>query len=114
MDAAIAAMREDPELDKPALKEPMVRLREDAVAARGSTLALIETVMARHERVQHDKRKAAWVERSDASWTLMPGFGVEGLPNYEGTYLHPFRIVNAYSMLSDVGLIHGGPVDAEA
>jgi len=44
----------------------------------------------------------------------MPGFGLddESPPNYEGLYLHPFRVVNTYSMLGDLGLVRGGQ-DAE-
>jgi hypothetical protein len=68
---------------------------------------LIDAVMHRHLRVQQLKRKAPWIEPG-VHWTLMPGeHRVEGgtLPNWQNTYLHPFKIPNAYSLLGDLGYV---------
>jgi hypothetical protein len=37
----------------------------------------------------------------------MPGFGVGGdsPPRYRDTWIHPFRIGNAYSILADLGRV---------
>ena len=73
----------------------------------------MEAILDRHARVQRKKRKSRWSDRGERL-VLMPGFGLddESPPNYEGLYLHPFRVVNTYSMLGDLGLVRGGQ-DAE-
>jgi hypothetical protein len=39
--------------------------------------------------------------------TLIPGFGDSNEKPWahDGTYLHPFRVTNAYSLLADLGRI---------
>lgn len=104
MDRSIEGLRSEPSLDPIQLVEPILRLREDAVAASASTPALADMVLRRHERVQNDKAKAAWIERG-AHWTLMPGenrVSAEAPPVWQDTYLHPFKIPNAYSILGDL------------
>ena len=45
------------------LIEPVLRLRDDLVAATASKAALADTMLYRHERVQKDKAKAPWIEQ---------------------------------------------------
>jgi hypothetical protein len=87
---------------------------EDAARATASPAALLEAVMTRHERVQGEKRKPAWVDRS-ASWTLMPGTPVQDGPPAAPAagFLHPYRVVNAYSLLQDLKLVKGVRHDGE-
>ena len=90
-------------------------MRNEASVALTSRTALVGTILERHERVQKAKRKAVWIDRG-ASWTLMPGFGFaeEAAPDFDGSYLHPFRIQNAYSFLSDLGKVSVATGDADA
>jgi hypothetical protein len=87
---------------------------EDAARATASPAALLEAVMTRHERVQGEKRKPTWVDRS-AAWTLMPGTPVQdGQPAAPAIgYLHPYRVLNAYSLLQDLQLVKGVRPDGE-
>jgi hypothetical protein len=102
LDEAVRQLREWIELDRTELIQPIVELRDDAASAVLSPTALLETLALRHERVQRQKRKSAWIDRS-RKWTLLPGFGVGGeSPEYTAVYIHPFRIINAYSMLNDL------------
>jgi hypothetical protein len=75
---------------------------------------LLDAVLTRHERVQHDKRKPVWVSRSGA-WTLMPGTPVlEPRPLDEpDAFLHPYRVHNAYSLMHDLQLVKGVPSHEE-
>ena len=107
LDRAIAQLRAQPALDRIELIEPLAQLREDAAAGRGSERDLAETVLRRHEQVQRAKRKIPWIDR-ESHWTLMPGearVDPEALPIWQGSYLHPFKIPNAYSLLGDLGRV---------
>jgi hypothetical protein len=105
LDKALSEVNQEPALTAAGLVDSLEKLRSDAFAVV-SREDLIATVLARHERVQKTKRKAVWIERG-ASWTLMPGFGVaeDVPPSYGRAYLHPFRIQNAYSFLTDLGKV---------
>jgi hypothetical protein len=48
-----------------------------------------------------------WIERDAQHLTLMPGFGdsSEEPWTFDGSYLHPFRVTNAYSLLGDLGRV---------
>jgi hypothetical protein len=114
LDRAIDQMRDASSLNLPSLVEPLARLREEAGMTSTSPHALMDTILSRHERVQRERRKSMWIDR-ESQWTLMPGFGVEGdTPAvYAGTYLHPFRILNTYSMLMDLGQVSVETSDGE-
>lgn len=113
LDQILSQANTTPCFDYDAL-EPLRQLREDANQGRLSTEHLVEAVLGRHRRVQRDKRKGCWIE-SGPRLTLMPGFGLDddAPPSYDGVYLHPFRVLNAYAMLTDLGEVRGG-LDAEA
>jgi hypothetical protein len=83
------------------------QLLQDAQTGIGGEDNLVNQVMERHSRVQQQKKKGAWIERSPEYWTLIPGFSdsSEEPWKHDGTYLHPFRVTNAYSFLSDLGRI---------
>jgi len=85
---------------------PLQTIRDEAERAALSQSQLLDVLMERHSRVQHEKRKSAWIER-DVEWTLMPGFGFEGtnLPRYDQMYLHGYRVPNMYSFLADLGRV---------
>ena len=92
----------------------------DAIAFHAQTGAenparLIETVITRHRDVQVSKGKGMWIEPGDR-WTLMPGFGEasDGPPQPRVTYLHTFRVPNAYSFLGELGLSGVEVPDGEA
>lgn len=95
--------------------EPLDELADEALSAGENAAHLIETVMARHRRVQQSKGKAMWIDVSDR-WTLLPGFGwsTDAPPEVPAGYLHPFRVPNAYSFLSDLGLHDVEVPDGEA
>ena len=42
-------------------------------------------------------------------WTLMPGFGDNSEQPFEHdeSFIHPFRVSNAYSLLADLGQVRG-------
>jgi hypothetical protein len=75
----------------------------------------MDVVMSRHERIQREKRKGTWIDR-ESHWTLKPGFGIGGElpPRHEGRYLHPFRISNAYALMSGIGQVTARVIDAES
>ncbi|NOJ81443.1 hypothetical protein [Myxococcus xanthus] len=102
--AARKTLSQQPSI-RPELLDALDRLQTDATGC-GAPDTLAETVMSRHHRVQKAKRKADWVDR-DSHWTLMPGFGISGEapPSYQGSWMHPFRVMNAYSALSDLGKV---------
>ncbi len=85
---------------------------QDALGGLESEGQLVDTVMARHRRVQKQKSKGAWIETDTKHWTLLPGFGDSGETpwTHDGAYLHPFRVSNAYSLLIDLGQIHGAEI----
>ncbi len=105
--ASVEGLRGEPSVFAGELVEPLERLSDDATEAAVSADALANTVLRRHERVQKGKNKACWIERNER-WTLMPGdYRANGPapPVWEGTYLHPFKIQNAYSMLRELQLV---------
>lgn len=115
VERAAEHLRDQPSVDPLQFVEPILRLREDAVEASASMRALADTVLRRHERVQRDKSKAPWIER-ESHWTLMPGENrVSGdlPPVWQDTYLHPFKIPNAYSVIGDLGQVVVEDRDAE-
>jgi hypothetical protein len=101
---AVARLQERSELSTEELIGPIHRLREDAAAGAPSPADMLNLLLLRHERVQRQKRKGPWIDR-DKRWTLLPGFGLGGElpPEYGPTFIHPFRIVNAYALLSELG-----------
>lgn len=103
MDKALERLQETPKLDL-SLTGPLVRLRDDILTGLDSPEAFLETLMARHERVQREKRKRAWIDRN-SHWILQPGFGIDGdqPPVHGHAFLHPFRIHNAYALLAGLG-----------
>lgn len=81
------------------------QLLDDAEAATVGEPELIERVLARHGRVQQQKGKGVWIERDPRCLILLPGgFGdSEEFPRrFDGSYIHPFRVTNAFSFLSDL------------
>ena len=105
LERSIEVLGDQPSVDRVTLVEPITRLRDDFLAASPSVPSLADTVLQRHERVQKQKSKALWIER-EIHWTLMPGenrVSAEAIPIWQETYLHPFKIPNAYSMLGDLG-----------
>ena len=107
LEGALSRMAAEPAIERDAI-EPLRQLRDDASRGIESAETLLEAVLDRHDRVQREKRKGRWIERSE-QLTLMPGFGLdeEKPPFYDRLYLHPFRIVNTYVMLGDLGLVRG-------
>lgn len=85
--------------------ERLDQMLQDARSGSQSEQALVSAVIERHRRVQKQKRKGMWIECDDTYWTLMPGFGdnSDAPRSYTGPYLHPYRVQNIYSMLSDLG-----------
>lgn len=81
------------------------QLLEDAQSGLDGEEQLVERVMERHCRVQQQKKKGVWIERDPSYWTVIPGFGDSNEKPwaYDGEYLHPFRVTNAYSFLADLG-----------
>ena len=86
----------------------------DAERAAVSPEDVLEAALTRHERVQREKRKPAWVDRS-LTWTLMPGTPIVTDPpaKLPTAFLHPYRLVNAYSLLLELRLIKGGRLNGE-
>jgi len=95
--------------------EPLDVIASQATTGGESTACLIETVIARHREVQFSKGKGMWIDMGDR-WTLMPGFGLasDEPPQPQVTYLHTFRVPNAYSFLADLGLSGVEVPDGEA
>jgi len=115
LDQSMNLLRNQPSLDRAQYVEPLARLREDVVAAGTSEAALAQAVLSRHARVQREKAKAPWIE-SEAHWTLMPGenrVSGDAPPVWKDTYLHPFKVSNAYAILRDLGRVRLGDRDAE-
>lgn len=115
LDKASGEFSRESALNRPEIIDPLESLRNDTTPAIASRTALVEVILERHERVQKGKRKAPWIDRG-ASWILMPGFGFgqDGAPSFDPSYLHPFRIQNAYSFLSDLGKASVATGDADA
>jgi hypothetical protein len=116
IDEAVERLRDQSSVDLAQLVGPILRLREDIVAASVSAPALADAVLSRHERVQKGKAKAPWIERQ-SHWTLIPGenrVSADAPPVWRDTYLHPFKIPNAYSLLGDLRQVAVEVRDAEA
>jgi len=113
--ASIVKAEEDPRVVDRCDIKSLNELAEDAEKAAEGVLPLLAAVMARHERVQKAKRKATWIDVGEA-WTLLPGFGLAtpDPPLHADTFLHPFRIPNAYSILSGLGQVQLRVPDGEA
>jgi hypothetical protein len=93
------------EQDVPSL---LAQVLSDAEHGVMSPDCVLDAVLLRHERVQREKRKPPWMIRS-ASWTLMPGTPVvepRRLDEPE-SFVHPYRLVNSYSLMSDLRLVKG-------
>lgn len=105
---ALAAKRGSVDIDR------MHKLLDDSTAASLSSDHCVSAIMARHVRVQKEKRKGVWIE-TDKQWTLMPGFGdTAEEPRSFDWYLHPYRITNIYGMLADLRLVpEAGTIDGE-
>jgi hypothetical protein len=90
-------------------QERLDRLMQDALDGLATERALVDAVMGRHQYVQKQKRKGVWIEQDLPYWTLMPGFGDSSDTPWihDGAYLHPFRVSNAYSLLTDLGKVPG-------
>lgn len=103
------AIREHPQVLDAVNEERLDQLVQDVQDGVMSDRGLVDAVMERHRRVQEQKRKGVWIERDDPYWTLMPGFGdnSDAPWSHSGAYLHPYRVSNAYSLLSDLGKVHG-------
>lgn len=109
VDCVLKRLSSHPDLDLSAITGPMTSIRDEVLKAQDSVSSLAESVLCRHERVQKDKKKAPWIERS-SRWTLMPGenrvAADGGPPVWVESYLHPFKIINAYAMLTDLGQVN--------
>jgi hypothetical protein len=114
VDTALARLQESPTLARPDLTGSLGRLRDDIIAGLDSSVTFRDALVCRHERVQREKRKGAWIAR-DYRWTLLPGFGVGGdqPPVHAPTFLHPFRIRNAYALLAGLGEVSLEAPDGE-
>jgi hypothetical protein len=105
IDRAVEMLDRQLSVSKVQVVDPLRRVRADAYEAMASVEQLVDSVMRRHTRVQRVKRKAAWIE-TGSHWTLMPGehrIDSHTLPVWQNAYLHPFKIPNAYSLLTDLG-----------
>jgi hypothetical protein len=87
---------------------------EDTEGSIGSAENLLNALLTRHERVQREKRKPTWVDRS-VTWTLMPGTPVSDEPqtNPLDGFMHPYRVINAYSLMRDLRLVKGVKANGE-
>ena len=96
------------------IPELMTTILQDTERGAVSVEGLLEGVFARHERVQRDKRKPTWVDRS-TSWTLMPGTPVSDdlWHDRPAAFIHPYRVVNAYSLMFDLKLLKGGRANGQ-
>lgn len=84
----------------------MSQVLQDAERGVSSIDDLVNSVLTRHDRVQREKHKPIWVDRS-ATWTLMPGTPVNEEPwrKRAMAFVHPCRLVNAYAIMNDLQLI---------
>lgn len=115
LERAVERMRNQPSVNPIQIVDPILRIREDALRASNSNEAFADALLTRHERVQREKGKAPWIQR-DSYWTLMPGenrVSADALPILEKTYLHPFKIQNAYAFLGDLGQVRVEDRNAE-
>lgn len=89
------------------LLEPLEVISTQALEGAQSSSLLLEVILGRHEKIQKAKEKSSWIERVEQRLVLMPGYGLvnNDPPNIQVTYLHPFRILNVYSFLNELGLV---------
>jgi hypothetical protein len=101
----ISELGDHPQVMDAISQDRLDQLMQDCLDSLTSEQALVDAVMVRHRRVQQQKRKGVWIEQDHPYWTLMPGFGdsSDSPQFHSGAYLHPFRVTNAYSLLSDLG-----------
>jgi hypothetical protein len=101
----ISELGDHPQVMEAISQDRLDQLMQDCLDSLTSEQALVDAVMVRHRRVQQQKRKGVWIEQDHPYWNLMPGFGDSSdSPRFHsGAYLHPFRVTNAYSLLSDLG-----------
>jgi hypothetical protein len=80
-------------------------IRDDIVLCASSVETAVTAVINRHQRVQREKRKAAWIDFGSV-WILMSGHGTDAdrPTEYRAAFLHPMRIVNGFSFLRELGL----------
>ena len=80
-------------------------IRDDIVCCATSVEAAVTAVMNRHQKVQREKRKAAWIDYGPV-WILMSGHGTDDdqPTEYRNVFLHPMRIINGFSFLHELGL----------
>ncbi|HND51598.1 MAG TPA: hypothetical protein PLV92_04345 [Pirellulaceae bacterium] len=105
--AGLADLQAHPHVRESVSAERLDQLLQDARRGESDVRALAESVMTRHVRVQQQKRKGIWIEQDRQYWLLQPGFGdnADSPPSFDGAYLHPYRISNAYSLLKDLGKV---------
>ena len=105
----MAQISENPQVLDAINHERLDQLVQDTMDGIATERNLVEMVMERHRRVQEQKRKGVWIEQDHPYWTLMPGFGdsSDAPWRHDGSYLHPYRVSNAYSFLSDLGKVRG-------
>ena len=105
----MSELSDHPQVLEAVNQERLDQLMHDALDGITNERGLVDAVMERHRRVQEHKRKGVWIEQDHPYWTLMPGFGdnSDAPWSHSGAYLHPFRVSNAYSFLSDLGKVRG-------
>jgi hypothetical protein len=115
LEAAADRLEQRLELTGTDLAAPIRYLRGEAAEGSTSSADLLGVLMRRHSRVQRQKRKGQWIDDGDKRWALLPGFAIGGElpPEYDQRFIHPFRIVNAYSLLADLGEVNLEPSDGQ-
>lgn len=112
LQSQLSDLNSHPQVREAVSADRLDQLMQDALNGQLTERDLVDAVMARHRRVQQQKRKGLWIEQDHPYWTLLPGFGdnSDAPSAHEGAYLHPFRVSNAYSMLRDLGKVRGAEV----
>jgi hypothetical protein len=105
LEKAIAELKDLPLPDAPTRSQALELIRDDVVLCKDSVENAVAAVIARHEKIQRTKHKATWVDCGSV-WMLMPGHGTDAdrPPEYRNPFLHPMRIVNAFSFLRELSL----------
>ena len=87
-------------------RERFNQIADDAKVASHGSESLLTQVLDRHHRVQKLKRKEYWI-KYDGEYLMLLGNGDQGneMPSFDGRFLHPFRVKNAYSLLRDLGQV---------
>ncbi len=103
----LALIAEVPQVLDALNRERLDQLLLDGAAGAIGPESLVTSVLDRHERIQKQKKKGVWIEDDGRYLTLLPGFGdsSEEPPTFDGSFLHPFRVLNAYSFLRDLGQV---------